>query len=229
MAHDHQKTISRGTIQPGFNHNSKEIRMIEFDIISYMLLPALIFLARVADVTVATVKLMFVVNNARKAAAILGFFEALITIMALSRIMQDANNMLAFVMYAAGFATGTYVGMWIEEKMAYGSVLVRIISKHIPYELLSYLAENQYRYSMVDANDQSGNTQVLLTLCKRSKLGTLLGNLETIAPQALYTIEGVKQVSHDLLPKQQKKVSSFKLEKILSSWDRRRLASLFYK
>lgn len=201
--------------------------MIEFDIISYMLLPALIFLARVADVTVATVKLMFVVNNARKAAAILGFFEALITIMALSRIMQDASNMLAFVMYAAGFATGTYVGMWIEEKMAYGSVLIRIISKHIPYELLSYLTENQYRYSLLDANDQSGNTQVLFTVCKRSKIGTFLSNLENIAPQALYTIEGVKQVSHDLLPKQQK-TSTISLERVISSWGRRTLAAFYH-
>lgn len=178
--------------------------MTEFDMISFVLLPALIFIARVADVTVATVKLMFVVNNARKAAAILGFFEALITIMALSRIMQDASNILAFVMYAAGFATGTYVGMWIEEKLAYGSVLVRIISKHTPHELLNYLVENRYRYSMVDANDSSGNTQVLFTVCKRSRLPAFLATLENIAPQALYTIEGVKQVSQDYLPEKEK-------------------------
>lgn len=178
--------------------------MIEFDFISYILLPALIFLARVADVTVATVKLMFVVNNARKKAAFLGFFEALITIMALSRIMQDASNVLAFIMYAAGFATGTYVGMWIEEKMAYGNVLVRILSKNISHELLSYLAENQYRYSMMDANDQSGNTQVLFTVCKRGHLKTFLATLENIAPQALYTIEGVKMVSQAFLPEKEK-------------------------
>lgn len=201
--------------------------MIEIDVISYILLPALIFLARVADVTVATVKLMFVVNNARRMAAILGFFEALITIMALSRIMQDASNMLAFVMYAAGFATGTYVGMWIEEKLAYGSVLIRIISKHIPNELLSYLTEHQYRYSLLDANDQSGNTQVLFTVCKRSKIESFLTNLERIAPQALYTIEGVKQVSHELLP-QQKKTPSISLERVISAWGKRTRAAFYH-
>ena len=202
--------------------------MIEFDIISYILLPALIFLARVADVTVATVKLMFVVNNARRMAAILGFIEAFITIVALSRIIQDAGNMLAFFMYAAGFATGTYAGMWIEEKMAYGSVLVRIISKQIPSSLLGYLIENQYRYSMVDANDQSGNTQILFTVCKRSKLGTLLSSLKSIAPEALYTIESVKQVSHELLPEEQKR-TTISLEKVISSWGRRTYAALYHK
>ena len=201
--------------------------MIEFDVISYILLPTLIFLARVADVTVATVKLMFVVNNARRMAAILGFFEAFITIVALSRIMQDASNMVAFFMYAAGFATGTFAGMWIEEKMAYGSVLVRIISKNIPHALLDYLTENQYRYSMVDANDQSGNTQILFTVCKRSRLGSLLSSLESIAPQALYTIEGVKQVSHELLPTQQKK-PAISLESLITSWGKRTKAAFHH-
>lgn len=198
--------------------------MFDFDIISYILLPVLIFLARVADVTVATVKLMFVVNNARRMAAILGFFEALITIVALSRIIQDASNMFSFVMYAAGFATGTYAGMWIEEKMAYGNVLVRIIGKSIPDPFLVYLSDNSYRYSKVDANDQSGNTQVLFTVCKRSKLDVLLSNLEKHAPETLYTVEGIKQASHELLPEPQKN-SSFRLENIIAAWGRRTRAA----
>ena len=130
--------------------------MFNFDFISYVLLPFLIFLARAADVTLATVKLMFIVNNAKRLAMLLGFFEALITILALSRIMQDASNLAAYVMYAAGFAAGTYLGMRIEEKLAYGSVVVRIIGKQIPDTLLQYLSDNQYNYSKVDASDSSG-------------------------------------------------------------------------
>ncbi len=178
--------------------------MANFDFISYVLLPGLIFLARVADVTVATVKLMFVVNNAKRVAAVLGFVESLITIVALSRIMQDASNWLAYVMYAAGFATGTFVGMRIEEKLAYGTVMVRVISRTISKELLDYLAHKQYRYSMVDANDHAGNTQVLFTVCKRSRLPEFQRTLEEVAPQALYTIEGVKKVSQDYLPVEEK-------------------------
>ena len=81
------------------NHKKKE--MVSFDVISYVVLPGLIFLARVADVTVGTVKLMFVVNNAKRVAALLGFLESLIAIVALSRIMQDASNFMAYVMYAS--------------------------------------------------------------------------------------------------------------------------------
>ncbi|MEK6480587.1 DUF5698 domain-containing protein [Catalinimonas sp. 4WD22] len=200
--------------------------MIEFDFFDFVFLPLMIFLARVSDVTLATVKLMFVVNNARKFAAILGFFEALITILALSRIMQDASNMAAYVMYAAGFAAGTYIGMRIEEKLAYGSVVIRIISKKIPDTLLEHLAVNRYRYSMVEANDQSGNTQILFTVCKRSKVRTFLRNLEDIAPEALYTIEGVKQVSHDLLPEHQKS-SAPNLARMITSWGKRTQAAFY--
>lgn len=178
--------------------------MANFDFISYVLLPGLIFVARVADVAVGTVKLMFVVNNAKRVAALLGFVESLITIVALSRIMQDASNWLAYVMYAAGFATGTFVGMSIEEKLAYGTVMVRVISRTISEELLDYLTRNQYRYSMVDANDHAGNTQVLFTVCKRSRLPEFQRTLEEVAPQALYTIEGVKKVSQDYLPVEEK-------------------------
>ena len=174
--------------------------MVSFDVISYVVLPGLIFLARVADVTVATVKLMFVVNNAKRVAATLGFIESLITIIALSRIMQDASNFMAYVMYAAGFATGTFVGMRIEEKLAYGTVMIRVISRTISAELIDYLTRKQYRYSMVDANDHVGNTQVLFTVCKRSRLPEFQRTLEEVAPQALYTIEGVKKVSQDFLP-----------------------------
>ena len=94
--------------------------------------------------------------------------------------------------------------MRIEEKLAYGSVMIRVISKAISQELLSYLTLHQYRYSMVDANDHVGNTQVLFTVCKRSRLPEFQRTLEEVAPQALYTIEGVKKVSQDFLPVEQK-------------------------
>ena len=201
--------------------------MITFDFISYVLLPFLIFLARAADVTLATVKLMFIVNNAKRLAMVLGFFEALITILALSRIMQDASNLVAYVMYAAGFAAGTYLGMRIEEKLAYGSVVVRIIGKQIPDALLDYLSENQYNYSKVDASDSSGNTQVLFTVCKRRKVRVLLQVLEQTAPNVLYTTEAVNQASRELLPQTQRTNASFHLGSMLSSWGKRAQASLY--
>lgn len=201
--------------------------MITFDFISYLLLPFLIFLARAADVTLATVKLMFIVNNAKRLAMLLGFFEALITILALSRIMQDASNLAAYVMYAAGFAAGTYLGMRIEEKLAYGSVVVRIIGKQIPDTLLQYLSENQYNYSKVDASDSSGNTQVLFTVCKRRKVRNLLQALEQLAPGALYTTEAVNQASRELLPQSQRTTTGFHLGGILSSWGKRAQASFY--
>ena len=200
--------------------------MITFDFISYVLLPFLIFLARAADVTLATVKLMFIVNNAKRLAMVLGFFEALITILALSRIMQDASNLVAYIMYAAGFAAGTYLGMRIEEKLAYGSVVIRVISKQIPDALLTYLSDNQYNYSKVDASNQSGNTQVLFTVCKRRRVREFVQALEQLAPEALYTTEAVNQASSELLPQPQRR-TAFSLGGMLTAWGKRTQASLY--
>jgi uncharacterized protein YebE (UPF0316 family) len=199
--------------------------MITFDFISYVLLPFLIFLARAADVTLATVKLMFIVNNAKRLAMVLGFFEALITILALSRIMQDASNLVAYIMYAAGFAAGTYLGMRIEEKLAYGSVVIRVISKQIPDALLTYLSDKQYNYSKVDASNQAGNTQVLFTVCKRRKVREFVQALEQLAPEVLYTTEAVNQASSELLPQPQR--ATFSLGGMLTAWGKRTQASLY--
>lgn len=169
------------------------------DMLSFLVLPFLIFVARVADVTVATVKLMFVVNNARRIAALLGFVEALITIMALSRIMNDATHWSAFVAFAAGFSTGTYVGMSIEAKLAYGSCMVRWFAKQLPADLLIELQQNHFRYSLVDADSHEGNIRVLHTVCKRRRLVELLALVERHLPNAQYTIEGTQSVSLSLV------------------------------
>lgn len=173
----------------------KHLIPFAMDITSFLLLPLLIFVARVADVTVATVKLMYVVNNARRIAALLGFVEALITIMALSRIMHEASHWSAFVAFAAGFSTGTYVGMSIEAKLAYGSCMVRWFSKKLPADLLIELQQNHFRYSLVDADSHEGNIRVLHTVCKRKRLPELLALVERHLPNAQYTIEGTQRVS----------------------------------
>ena len=83
---------------------------------------------------------------------------------------------------------------------------------------------------MVDANDQSGNSQVLFTVCKRSRLKSFLSNLEVIAPEALYTIEGMKQVSHGLLPEPQNETSVpmfTLLRTMITSWGKRTQTTVY--
>lgn len=166
-------------------------------IFNYLILPILIFLARVSDVSIATIRIMFVMNGKRNLAPLLGFFEALIWLLAIGQIFQNIHSPISYIAYAAGFAAGTYVGMFFEEKLAMGNVLVRIITKKQATDLIKYLKEKNYRYSSLDAEGNEGKVNVLFTVVKREQLQSLISSIMDYNPNAFYTIEGVKRVSHE--------------------------------
>ena len=178
-------------------------------VFNYLLLPLLIFIARIGDVTFATMRVMFIMNGAKKIAPIVGFFEAIIWLLAIGQIMQNLNNFYSYLAYAAGFATGTFVGMYIEEKIAIGRMMVRIITRESTYELTEWLRVKGYRFNTVNAEDNEGDTNILFTVVKRSNLKALLAAIQYFQPEAFYTIEGVKKVSdEEMVLKRDRKVST---------------------
>lgn len=165
------------------------------EIFSYVVLPLFIFVARVCDVTLSTVKIMFVMNRERKIAPILGFFEAFIWLLAIGQIINDVDNVFAYLAYASGFATGTYCGMYIEEKLAVGKVVLRVITKEINDELLEFLHANNYRYSLIDGMGKRGPVNVVFLVVKRKYLKPLIDGVTEYHPNAFYTVEGVQKVN----------------------------------
>jgi uncharacterized protein YebE (UPF0316 family) len=83
---------------------------------SLVIVPILIFFARVTDVSMDTIRIIFIAKGYKVRAAFLGFFEVIIWLVAITQIMQNLTNIFCYIAYGAGFATGTYVGMLIEEK-----------------------------------------------------------------------------------------------------------------
>lgn len=96
------------------------------DAFTFIFLPLFIFLARICDVTLDTIRIIFVSKGMRKIAPLIGFFEILIWLMAISKIMQNLDNWACYVAYAGGFATGNYFGMLVEEKLAIGHEMIRV-------------------------------------------------------------------------------------------------------
>jgi len=169
--------------------------------LNYVILPLLIFFARVGDVTISTIRIIFVMNGNRLIAPILGFFEAFIWLMAIGQIFSNIDNIWSYVAYAAGFAVGTFVGITIEEKLAYGKVVLRLFAPNNVDDLIGFLEENNYRYSMLDAAGRKGKVNVLFMVVKRSNLKSLLSSIDAFHPNSFYTIEGVKQVSDEVYAK----------------------------
>ena len=163
------------------------------DFFSYVLLPLLIFFARIADVSINTIRIIYVLGGRKATATLLGFFESFIWLMAISQIFEHLDNWVCYVAYPAGFAFGIFVGMIIEEKIAYGKVIVRIITRKDVASLLQYLNRYRYRYTHVDATGPDGKENLVFTVLEREGLDDLIDELKRILPTAFYTVEKVNR------------------------------------
>jgi len=161
-------------------------------IFSFFILPFLIFLARICDVSINTVRIIYMLGGRRLTATLLGFFEAFIWLMAIRQIFAHLDNWLCYVAYPAGFAGGIFIGMIIEERIAYGKVVVRIITRKDATEFLSMLNTQKIRYTKIESFGPDGEESVIFCVLDRERLDYVINGLKATIPTAFYTIEGVK-------------------------------------
>ena len=164
-------------------------------IFSFVLLPLLIFLARIGDVSINTIRIIYVLGGRRLTATLLGFVESFIWLMAIRQIFEHMDNWLCYVAYPAGFASGIFVGMMIEERIAYGKVIVRIITRKEVATLIGYLNTLHLRYTHVNAEGPDGHENLVFTVLERERLEDLLFKLKEILPTAFYTVERVNRAA----------------------------------
>jgi uncharacterized protein YebE (UPF0316 family) len=179
------------------NSSIADLIGIDPEMFSLVVLPILIFLARITDVSINTLRIIFMLHGKKLISTVFGFFESLIWLIAISQIFQNLDSAVTYLAYAGGFATGILVGMLIEEKLALGRVIVRVITRVSAEDLISYFDKNSYRYSYVDAFSDEGEVNIIFTVIKRDKLKETIKIIKSYNPQAFYTVEGVKKVSDD--------------------------------
>ena len=176
-----------------FNNGREERPMI--DLIPAAYIPIFIFLARILDVSLGTLRIMFVSKGLRGKATVLGFIEVLIWIIIVAQIFQNLDNWLNYIAYAGGFATGTFIGMYIEEHMKMGIQIFRIIVGREREELIEALKENNFRVTSLDGQGKYGPVKVIFTVAKRKRWQQLANIVNQFAPNAFYSVEDVKHVS----------------------------------
>jgi len=154
--------------------------------------------------------IIFVSKGKRNIAPILGFFEVLIWITAISKIMQNLDNYINYIAYAAGFATGNYVGMIIEEKLAMGILMVRIFAHERGPELVQTLNGNGYGATVVEAHGAREKVHLIYTIVQRNELDSVLKVITTFNPKAFFTIEDIKAANEGIFtPKKSNSVLPF--------------------
>jgi uncharacterized protein YebE (UPF0316 family) len=174
------------------------MEFINSDLFTFFLLPLFIFFARIVDVSLGTLRIIFVTKGMRRVAPLVGFVEVFIWIIAISRIMQNLDNWLCYVAYAAGFASGNFIGMLIEEKLAIGHEMVRIITRKDATNLINELRERGYGVTSVRAEGIDGDVAVIYLIVRRSMIREVLDLINKYNPRALYTVEAIKYVNRDI-------------------------------
>jgi uncharacterized protein YebE (UPF0316 family) len=164
------------------------------DIFAWVILPLLIFFSRILDVSIGTMRLIFVSKGYKYIAPILGFFEVIIWLMAISQIMQNLNNIMAYIAYGAGFAMGNYLGIVMEERMSIGTVLVRVMPKTEVHELIQRLRQQDFAVTTVDVEGMSGKTKMIFSILNRKYVTDYVNIVQHFNPKAFYTIEDIKSV-----------------------------------
>jgi uncharacterized protein YebE (UPF0316 family) len=184
---------------------------------SYVFMPVLIFLARICDVSIGTMRIIFVSKGKRNIAPILGFFEVLIWITAISKIMENLDHYINFIAYAAGFATGNLVGMIIEERLAMGILMIRVFANERGNELVQSLSRHGFGATVVEARGARENIHLIYSIIKRNELAHVLEIITSFNPNAFYTIEDVKAVNEGIFTPR-KPNSIFPFSNILRQW-----------
>jgi len=170
------------------------------DVYAWVILPLLIFLARITDVSLDTLRIIFINKNFRYCAAVSGFFGVLIWLLVIRQIFQQLNNPLCFVAYAAGFAAGNIVGITIENRISIGKVIIRTITRRESEDLVSVLRSTGYGVTVMDAEGMTGPVKIIFTVAERSNVESIVETIKRYNPNAFYSVEDVRFVSEAVPP-----------------------------
>jgi uncharacterized protein YebE (UPF0316 family) len=166
----------------------------------WVILPLLIFFARLVDVTLGTMRIIFVSRGVKYLAPLVGFFEVIIWLLAIRIIMQNLNNPICYIAYGGGFATGNYIGIFLERKMAVGRGILRIITRKDATELIRTLRDQGFGVTSIPAEGNEGNVSIIFMVIRRMDFKKITELVQEHNPQAFYTLEDVRYVSEGIFP-----------------------------
>lgn len=167
--------------------------------------PLLIFVMRICDVSLATVRMLLIMRNAKLWAPLIGFFEVLIWLVAAGTAIQHLDSPLHLLGYAAGFGAGNLVGIWLEERLAIGFASVQVFAPVQGPELAAALRAFGHGVTELQGKGREGPVEVILSVIKRRDLPTVRGIINDLAPQSFVSIEEPTAIQHGwTFPKRRK-------------------------
>jgi uncharacterized protein YebE (UPF0316 family) len=155
----------------------------------------LIAAGRVLDVTLGTIRTIFVIQGRRKMACVLGFFEVTIWIFVVAQAIQGLNeNILYAFSYGLGFAAGNYMGITVESWIALGNQAILVFTQNHK-NLSAVLRGQHFRFTEFEGRGRDGTVGLLIVILKRQEVNRALAIIQDLDPQAYMVVEDVRFVS----------------------------------
>lgn len=167
------------------------------------LLPLIIFFGRIIDVTLGTLRIIFVSKGEKYLAPLIGFFEVLIWIVVISEIFSRANDMTAYISYAAGYATGNFVGILIEQRIAFGILLCRVYTRKNGKELVAILNKQNFGATLIHGTGSLGEIDIIETVVDRKMLKKVDKIFTQFDPGVFYVTEDIRTRQRGIFSKNQ--------------------------
>lgn len=163
-----------------------------------VLIGLLIFLARIGDVTLGTLRTISIVQGRAITAWFLGFFEILVWVVAASHVLNNFDSPLYVICFALGFATGNYVGIRIEQWLAFGEQVVRIFSR-ATRRMVDDLREAGFRVTCFPGEGRSGPVNLLFIEVKRKDVARLVRRAGELDPECFYLVDDIRSSARPAL------------------------------
>ena len=151
-----------------------------------------IFVLRVGNMALDTLRVLYIVRGRRLAVWMLGFAQSVLWISAITFALSSLDNVWSIIAYAAGFATGNIVGMQIEERLAIGHAHMRIISSNLGSAIVETLRTAGFAVTEMAGRGKDGTVSVISCGVKRRDIGPARRSINEIDPDAFITVEDMR-------------------------------------
>ena len=166
-----------------------------FDYFNWVLLPLIIYFARMTDVTLGTLRIVMISKGKRKIVPIIGFFEVLLWLIAIGQIMQNLSNVMCYFAWAAGYATGTFLGLTIEQALAIGTQVIRVITNKDSDAFLEDLKKEKHGFTVIDGQGAMGPVKVIFIVAERKNVKQISEFIDRHLPGSFYSVEDIRETN----------------------------------
>ncbi len=151
-----------------------------------------IFFARIADVSIGTIRIILISKGYRSIAPLFGFIEIMIWLAAISTALDHLTSIYSYIIYAGGFAMGNYVGMFLEAKLPIGNKALRVVTSRGASALPLQLREEGFGVTTVDGRGMKGPVSIIYSLIPKKEVKRFMDIVIVLEPEAFVTIEDVR-------------------------------------